>query len=87
MDFAPGVGYCVIPSDRWIVSPAAGTVSNVSCGGCQIKINHQDGWGSYFYHVANLRTNILATRPQNLVVVEIVVAVQDMPQGLTSTMV
>jgi murein DD-endopeptidase MepM/ murein hydrolase activator NlpD len=53
VDFAPGVEYCVIPGDRWIVSPAAGTVSDVSCGGCQVKINHQDGWGSYFYHVAN----------------------------------
>lgn len=53
VDFAPGVGYCVIPGDRWIVSPAAGTVTQVNCGGCQIRISHQDGWGSYYYHVAN----------------------------------
>lgn len=53
IDFAPGVPYCTVPPDRWITSPADGTVSTVRCSGCLIKINHQDGWGSYFYHVAN----------------------------------
>ncbi len=53
IDFAPGVPYCTIPSNRWITSPADGTVTSVRCSGCLIKINHQDGWGSYFYHVAN----------------------------------
>ncbi len=53
VDFAPGVGYCQIPTNRWIVSPADGTVSSVSCSGCLVKINHQGGWGSYNYHVAN----------------------------------
>jgi LasA protease len=53
VDFAPGVAGCAIPPDRWITSPADGTVSQVSCGGCQVYINHSGGWGTRFYHVAN----------------------------------
>lgn len=53
VDFAPGGIGCTIPEDLWITAPAAGTVSNVSCGGCQVYIEHGGGWGSRFYHVAN----------------------------------
>jgi LasA protease len=66
VDFAPGVGDCnVIPTDRWIVSPASGTVSAVNCGGCEVRITHQDGWGSFLFHVANPQVSVGETVLQN----------------------
>jgi len=53
LDFAPGVSQCTVPSDRWIVSPADGVVTLVTCGGCRIEIDHGSNWKSYFYHVAD----------------------------------
>lgn len=55
VDFAPGGVGCAIPTDRWITSPASGTVSRVDCGGCQVYVDHRDGWGTRFYHVANVQ--------------------------------
>lgn len=57
LDFAPGVANCAIPTNRWITSPAAGTVSDVSCGGCQVYINHSGGWSTRFFHVANTQVS------------------------------
>jgi murein DD-endopeptidase MepM/ murein hydrolase activator NlpD len=54
VDFVvPGVADCTVPADRWITAPAAGTVSGVACGGCQVSLTYQGGWGSRFFHVAN----------------------------------
>lgn len=56
VDFAPlGYSGCSDPvaEDRWITSPAAGTVSAVSCGGCNVAVEHGNGWGTRVYHVVN----------------------------------
>ncbi len=53
VDFAPGIYGCAVPGNRWVTAPAAGTVWNVNCGGCQVTINHGNGWWSNFYHIAN----------------------------------
>lgn len=53
VDFAPGVPHCTIPPDRWVTAPAAGTVAEVSCGACQVIIDHGGGWSTKMYHLAN----------------------------------
>ncbi|MFN8444220.1 MAG: hypothetical protein U0175_25785 [Caldilineaceae bacterium] len=56
IDFAPfGYSGCSDPvaEDRWITAPADGTVNAVTCGGCNVSINHGNGWGTRVYHVVN----------------------------------
>lgn len=56
IDFAPlGYSGCSDPvaEDRWITAAAGGTVNAVTCGGCNVSIDHGNGWGTRFYHVAN----------------------------------
>lgn len=60
VDYAPGVPYCTIPPDRWVTATAAGTVSQVACGACQVEIDHGGGWITRYYHL----TDTLVTQGQ-----------------------